>query len=117
MGLFEQRKGWDSEMKWKPAKGELVYPCYDGKWGRAVHGEVVRTLFFGMFIQVQMDEWAGDERGLKPWFRRKSDRHYGGFVKVRDSLMRAWFGLPGDWYSVLKKETLDEYWGEGKVVK
>lgn len=101
--------------KWEPQIGEEVYPCYDGKWGRAVHGIVVAV--DEDKIQVRMDQWAGDEKNLTPWFKRESEYHFGGFVDIQDSLMRKMFGLKGDWYSILPKKLLDEYWGEGEVVK
>lgn len=95
-------------------RGDRVYVCYDGKWGRRVVGEVLATKQTSR-VQVKFQEYASD-RQLTHWFRRRSrpkryggrPHYYGGFVPVEDSLMRMAYGLPGDWYSVFKlprKET------------
>lgn len=91
--------------KFNPQKDEKVYVCYDGKMGRCVPGKVLDTNEDE--VLVEFDEWAGDQKGVKHWFKRESENHFGSFVPVKDSLMMMLFGpeeAPGDWYSVISKE-------------
>jgi hypothetical protein len=89
-----------------PKKGEEVYVCYDGKWGRKVTGTVVCRR--GFAIKVKFNEWAEPTNEIISWFVRTSDTSFGAFVKVNESLMKMMFGTKGDWYSVYDKEDTNE---------
>lgn len=92
-------------MKFSPKKGDKVWVCYDGKASRAVDGLVLQHR--GFAIQVQFDQYVGDEKNIKQWFVRTSNESFGAYVSVEKSIMRGLFGLPGDWYSILEpKEDL-----------
>ena len=42
-------------------RGDKVFVCYDGKWGRRVVGEVLATAQTSR-IQVRFQEYAGDRQ-------------------------------------------------------
>lgn len=88
-------------MKFNPKIGDKVRVCYDGKSGRAVIGKVTDSK--NDHVRVQFQEWAGDYI-LQSWFSRHTDKSFGAFVSVPESLMRSAFGCPGDWYSVYPLE-------------
>jgi len=85
----------------KPKVGTTVSVCYDGKLGRAVDGIVLKTR--KNKILVEFDEWAGDMKGIRHWFKRTGGQSFGDFVPVDGSLMNMLFDSPGDWYSVFKR--------------
>ena len=88
-----------------PKNGDTVIVCYDGKLGRAVAGTVKARR--GFALSVEFVQWA--EPQTKPvtnWFVRTSPESFGGFLRVKDSLMRMLVGTPGDWYSVFCPTTL-----------
>lgn len=88
--------------KFNPKKNDIVYVCYDGKWGRKIEGVVVVSR--GFAIKVRFKLYAEKEI-IENWFVRISDEAYGGYVRqVVNSVMRGLLGLPGDWYSVYEKE-------------
>jgi len=87
-----------------PQKGDFVKVCYDGKWGRAVDGVVKARR--GFAVLVEFTQWAEPQTApVQNWFVRTSDDSFGGYLRVKDSLMRALVGTAGDWYSVLAPDT------------
>ena len=88
--------------------GETVAVCYDGKWGRRQEGLVVANCK-GRRALVVFDTYVDNEPKVH-WFRVKNyGRRWGGrgkkiagYVPVEDSLMKALFGCPGDYYVVYK---------------
>jgi len=87
-----------------PRPGETVRVCYDGKAGRAVPGKVLKRR--KNKIQVEFCEWAENNPPITWWFERQNDQSFGSFVNVEQSLMKAAFGCPGDWYSVYPEEVV-----------
>ncbi len=83
--------------------GDNVQVRYDGKRGRGVPGEVLDVAHNK--ILVRFDEWAGDEKGIEHWFPLDANGDYGGYVPVKDSLIKILFGAKGDWYSVVPSDT------------
>jgi hypothetical protein len=87
-------------------RGKFVAVCYDGKYGRRVKGEVLRTN--KSRILVRFPAYTGDTL-VEHWFhqRRRSARwggprkYYAGFVPVPNSLMVN-LGITdiGDWYRI-----------------
>ena len=87
-------------------KGDRVYACYDGKWGRRMPGVVIGVR--ASQIKVQFEEYA-ENNVIESWFyrRNRNEDYYNGYVKVVDSLMEKLYGLPGDYYAILSKEHVD----------
>ena len=82
-----------------PQKGDLVKVCYDGKTRRAVDGIVKARR--GFAILVEFVQWAEPQTlPVQNWFVRTSEDSFGGYLRVKDSFMRALVGTAGDWYSV-----------------
>ncbi len=105
-----RRKKKRKEPSFNPQKDDIVYVCYDGKMGRCVKGKVLDTAEDE--VLVEFDEWSGEGKGIQHWFKRESENHFGGFVPVKESLMKMLFGSEGDWYSVISKadyEHVHEY--------
>jgi len=88
-----------------PKKGDFVSVCYDAKWGRARRGKVIQRR--GFAILVEFPEY--NKNVVTAWFVRTSSDSFGAFVKVEESLMRAMFGLKGDWYSVFSIDVVEKY--------
>jgi hypothetical protein len=85
--------------KFNPSKGDLVYVCYDGKIGRKKIGTIKQRR--GFAILVEFTPWCEeDKKSVECWFVRKNDQAFGGYLRIKDSLMKNLFGTPGDWYSV-----------------
>jgi hypothetical protein len=89
-------------MKFDPEIGDEVRVCYDGKSGRAVKGLVVDKR--PSEIQIEFCEWAADNPPVKCWFLRQTKESFGGYLETPNSLMKALFDTPGDWYSVYKSK-------------
>jgi len=95
-------------------KNKECWVCYDGKHSRKVPG-VFLFNFFNLVGVVKFKEWASDEDKLVSLFVWKQPlnwKHpfqnfsFGGYLKTKNSFMKAFFGLPGDWYSVFPKEKI-----------
>ena len=98
-------------------RGMAVAVCYDGKWGRRMKGEVIRT-DRGSRVLVRFPLWAEEtETVVEHWFkRRRADldpqrQYFGGYVPREFSVMKHFFGMPGDWYAVYRWPASE---GEGK---
>ena len=86
-------------IRFNPKINDEVRVCYDGKISRCVCGLVIDVGYNK--IKVRFSEWAGDKDiKIEWWFKRINEYKFGGFVKVKDSLMKMMFGCEGDWYSV-----------------
>jgi hypothetical protein len=89
-------------MTFDPKAGDIVRVCYDGKHGRCSEGKVLKRR--GFAIQVEFLEWLEKEKPpVTCWFIRRTEYSFGGYLRVKDSLMKMAFGVPGDWYSVFDK--------------
>lgn len=97
-------------------ENETVAVCYDSKWGRAVEGRVVSVGPKGKtnvpeWIKVRFMPWANEEAGFVEMFCEpefhKGHPHYGGWIRGEGELgILRNLGCEGDWYSILKTETI-----------
>lgn len=112
--------------KWEPEPGDLVAVCYDGKWGRAVEGEVLLVGGGGNWINIKFIPWANEEAGsVRMWccrefgpvdgrtsfrrypifYRKAPERiplnRFGGWITGNGELgILRWLGCRGDFYFV-----------------
>ena len=89
-------------------RGMAVAVCYDGKYGRRVKGEVIRT-DRGSRVLVRFPLWADEtDTVIEHWFKREhaqwnpQRQYFGGYVPRERSVMKYFFGLPGDYYAVCR---------------
>jgi len=80
-------------------KNDKVLVYYDGKLGRASEGIVKMRRGFAFLVEfIQWEE--PQTTPVQCWFVHISPEAFGGYLHVKDSLMRLLVGTLGDWYSV-----------------
>lgn len=103
--------------RFNPVVGMEVAVCYDGKWGRAVRGQIVKPAMYGFVVRFL--PWANENAGEVEmnivWHKKQG--LYGGWLAGRgEAGIMAGLGACGDWYSVLPTELLESkgYWPPDK---
>lgn len=91
-----------------PVVGMDVAVCYDGKWGRAVPGQITRPTKHG--FAVRFVPWASEDAGEVEmdvvWYKKRG--RYGGWLTGQgEHGVMAWLGCRGDWYSVWPAELFE----------
>jgi hypothetical protein len=92
-------------------RGQIVWPCYDGKLGRAVPGIVVRTNQHNMVL-VRFSPWIDDDnKVLDVWFRRRANTQDADSSKLGHNKVRL-FGQRYDFNAwVREDETMNMFIG------
>lgn len=98
-------------------RGDKVWVCYDGKYGRRQEGLVLSVTQYGALIKF--NEWgAENEHSITHFFRKRKQhrgvKQYYGFVPMHKlengySLMNGLFGWGGDWYRVVNYRYNDNW--------
>jgi len=111
-------------------RGDIVWPCYDGKMGRAVPGVVVRTKQNNMLL-VRFIPWVSDtQTTIDVWFRRRlntqdsywsktgnntvqkfAPRHVFSAWAIEDDTMNMFIGGGQGSYYLLRTEAMMTWYG------
>jgi hypothetical protein len=70
-------------------RGDIVWPCYDGKMGRGCPGIVVKTNQ-NKAVLVRFKPWVSDDPNqiLEVWFRRRANTHDCEWSKTKNNPVR-----------------------------
>lgn len=88
-------------------KGSLVFPAYDGKWGRKCAGKIIK--YNSKQITVLFTPYAGEEskrkdkRIIARFKRVKQTGKYEAYVGGSNTLMGAMFGMQGNYYALYRQ--------------
>ena len=83
--------------------GKKVWVCYDGKWSRRTEGVIIKYKKHKVLVKFNKYILEQTDKHCELWFKRRSRTKWDSWdVKAENSILRGFFGAPGDYYRLFK---------------